>query len=69
MEEEKIVGKGAVCKCPHHKTMSWFLILVGLDFLLGAVGILTAGFVSITWPILVIILGCMKMVRCNCCSK
>jgi hypothetical protein len=69
MEEEKMAGKGMVCKCPHHKAMPWFLILVGLDFLLGALGVLTASFVSITWPILVIILGCVKMARCGCCSK
>jgi hypothetical protein len=58
-----------VCKCPHHKAMPIILILIGLDFLFGAVGVLTMGFVSITWPILLIILGCIKMARCGCCSK
>jgi len=69
MEEEKIVGKGMVCKCPHHKVMPVILVLIGLDFLLGAIGVLTMSFVSITWPILLIILGCVKMVRFGCCSK
>jgi hypothetical protein len=68
MEETKIVGKGMTCKCPHHKVMPIIIILIGVDFFLGAVGVLTAGFVSVTWPILLIILGCVKMVRCGCCS-
>jgi len=69
MEETKIVGKGPTCNCPHHKVLPVMLVLIGLDFLLGAIGVLTANFVAITWPILLIILGCVKMVRCGCCSK
>jgi len=49
--------------------MPWIIILIGLDFLLGAVGVLAASFVSITWPILLIIIGCVKVARCGCCSK
>ena len=62
-------GKGMVCKCPHHKAVPALIILIGLDLLLGAVGILTASFVGITWPILLLLIGCFKMVRCGCCSK
>ncbi len=69
MEEEKMAGKGMVCKCPHHKAFAWLIILIGVDFLLRAMNVLTAGFVSITWPILLIIIGIMKVVRCGCCSK
>ncbi len=69
MEEEKIVGKGMVCKCPHHKVIPWLVILIGVDFLLGAVGVLTWSFVDITWPIILIIGGVMKLGMCKCCSK
>jgi len=69
MEEEKMHGKGMVCNCPHHKVIPWLIILIGADFLLGAVNVLTWGFVNITWPILLIIGGVVKLVRCNCCSK
>ena len=69
MENEKIVGKGPVCKCPHHMVVPIIIILIGLDFLLGAVGTLSAMFVAVTWPILLIIVGAVKMVRCGCCSK
>lgn len=62
-------GKGMVCKCPHHMMMPWLIILIGVDFLLGALGVLTWNFVDITWPILVIILGIGKLVRCGCCGK
>ena len=69
MEGENMQGKGMVCKCPHHKAMPIILVLIGLDFLLGALGVLTMMFVSISWPILLIILGCVKMMHCGCCSK
>ena len=62
-------GKGMVCKCPHHKAMPWLLILIGLDFLLGAMGVVSMGFVGVTWPILLIVVGIVKVVRCNCCAK
>ena len=69
MEEGKMEGKSMVCKCPHHKVVPWVVILIGVDFLLGAVGVLTWSFVNITWPILLIIAGIMKLGMCKCCSK
>jgi hypothetical protein len=69
MDGENTQGKGMVCKCPHHKAMPWLLILIGLDFLLGAIGVLPMGIVGIIWPILLIIIGIVKVARCNCCSK
>jgi len=56
---------GKTCSCTHHKVKPWLVILLGLDFFLGAVGVLTMGFVSITWPILLIIWGCTMF--CGCC--
>jgi hypothetical protein len=60
---------GMTCKCPHHKIMPILVILFGLDFLLFATGTLSGMFVSVSWPILVIIAGCMKLFKCGCCSK
>jgi hypothetical protein len=70
MEESHVMpGKGMTCKCPHHRMIPWIVILIGLDFLLGATMVLTWTFVDITWPILLIIAGIVKLVRCSCCSK
>jgi len=60
---------GMACRCPHHKVMPILVILFGLDFLLGTVGTLTWGFVNVSWPILVILAGCMKLVKCGCWAK
>ena len=60
-------AEGKMCGCGHHKVTPWLVVLFGLDFFLAAVGVLTWGFVNVTWPILVIIAGCTKM--CGCCSK
>lgn len=69
MEESHIAGTDKVCKCPHHKMVPWIIILIGIDFLLGAVNVLTGTFVAVTWPILVIIAGVVKLNRCACCTK
>jgi uncharacterized membrane protein len=59
------------CRCGHHKVIPILIILVGLEFLLAQVNVLTWGFVDVTWPILVIIVGCMKLFKgsCKCCGK
>jgi UPF0716 family protein affecting phage T7 exclusion len=58
---------GKTCGCKHHGVFAWLIILLGLDFLLAAIGVLTPGFVAVTWPILLIIAGCTKL--CKCCGK
>ena len=64
-------GKKMVCKCPHHKVIPVLVILFGLLFLLGALEIVTSGFVMLVWPILVIIAGFQKWAEkshmCKCC--
>ena len=65
---EKMEGKGKVCGCMHHMVLPTLVVLIGLDFLLGALGVLTMGFVMISWPIIVIIAGIKMFVRCDCCS-
>lgn len=56
-----------MCKCNHHKMFSWLVVLFGLTFLLGDLNVLTAGAVSVIWPVLIIIAGVGKM--CKCCHK
>ena len=69
MEQKDHMMQGKTCKCGHHKVFPIIVILFGLEFLLAAVGVLTWSFVAVTWPILVIIVGFMKLMRCNCCAK
>ena len=61
MEGEK------TCKCVHHKVMPWCIILIGLSFLLLQLNVLTAYAVGIIWPILLIIIGVKKLMKCGCC--
>ncbi len=60
-----------MCKCPHHKIIPLAILLIGLAFLLQAFGVLSMMTVAIIWPILLIIIGLMKLTRgmCKCCSK
>jgi hypothetical protein len=62
---------GKTCNCPHHKVLPILTILVGADFLLGALGIFTWWFVDIIWPILLIIAGFtwMNAGKCGCCDR
>ena len=61
MEDKK------VCKCMHHKLLPWGLVLIGLSFLLMQLNILSAYYVGIIWPILLIAIGVEKLMKCNCC--
>ena len=58
------------CGCPCHKVPGVLIALIGFTFLLGALNVLSARAVEITWPILLILLGLKKMFRgmCKCCS-
>ena len=58
---------GKVCKCKHHKLVPLCIALIGLVLLLGQLNILTAGAVGIIWPVLLIVIGVVKMVKCKCC--
>ncbi len=61
--------QGKVCKCPHHKMMPILVILFGLVFLLGNMGVLSWALVGLVWPVLVIAAGGMKLAKgmCKCC--
>lgn len=64
-------GNGMVCRCPHHKMVPLLVVLFGLAFLLEALGTLSASFVNIAWPVLVILAGGMKLMKgmCKCCAN
>ncbi len=63
------MDKSKMCSCPHHKVVPGLVVLLGLLFLLQALNVLTASFVGLAWPVLVIIAGVMKMSQnmCKCC--
>jgi hypothetical protein len=61
---------GGMCKCPHHKAIPLFIVLIGVVFLLQALGMITAQFAGIAWPVLIILIGLQKMFAgmCKCCA-
>ncbi len=58
------------CSCPCHKVVGLFIALIGLTFLLGALGVVSARTVSILWPFLVMLAGIQIVFRnkCKCCT-
>ena len=62
-------GQGKTCKCMHHSVVPILITLLGLDFLLGNWGTLTPAFVAGSWPILLTLIGVMKLTsrKCTCC--
>lgn len=54
-----------------HKMVPVYLVLIGVAFLLQALGVLSASLVAVVWPILLILIGVQKMMgsRCGCCGK
>lgn len=62
---------GPACKCVHHQMVPLFIVLIGLTFLLQAFGVLSDYFVSLAWPILLILIGLQKMFgrMCKCCPR
>ena len=63
--------QGTKCGCGHHMAKPVLLLLFGLDFLLGALGVFTSNFVQVTWPIIVILIAIMMMMgrKCKCCAE
>jgi len=58
---------GKSCKCPHHMIMPIAIILFGLSFLLTNLGVMTVAANNIVWPVIVILVGLKKTMRCKCC--
>ena len=68
---EGMGGMCGMCKCPHHKIFPLCVTLIGLAFLLQALGLMAASTVAVAWPVLLIIIGLMKMSSgmCKCCAE
>ena len=64
-------GKKCGCCCPCHMMKGFLVILFGLTFLLGTFEVLSQHWVSIIWPILVMLAGGFSMMKgkCKCCSS
>ncbi len=64
------MNSAAACSCVHHKVVPVLIVLLGLTFLLQACNVLTVAFVTIAWPILVIVIGLVKLKSGSCrCYK
>ena len=71
MDNMQNMGQGGkmVCKCNHHHVVPVAIILIGVAALLGSLNILSMWAVSIIWPVLLIVIGVMKLMgrKCKCC--
>ncbi|HYD93243.1 MAG TPA: hypothetical protein VEB18_02175 [Candidatus Paceibacterota bacterium] len=59
------------CKCTHHAIAPVAIVLIGLDFLGHAAGLISDTFLSLSWPALLVIAGLVKLAGhdCRCCAK
>jgi hypothetical protein len=64
--EGKKDGKMMACGCMHHKVVPCCIILIGLAVLLINLNMYVFA-MSIIWPILLIVIGLQKMMKCGCC--
>ncbi len=72
MENEGKMGGGAnVCKCPHHKMVPLLIFIIGLLFFLNAINVVTTSALTMLWPVAVMLVGLMKMMKrkCKCCNQ
>lgn len=62
--------QGGMCSCPHHKIGPLAIFLIGLVFLLQALGVISMELTNLLWPILLMVMGLMKMSggMCACCG-
>ena len=63
--------EGNVCSCSHHKVVPFMIVLIGLAFLLQALGIIGSMLVAFLWPVFLIIAGLAKLGSrgCRCCAS
>lgn len=63
-------SKDCAAKCKCHKAGPLLFVLIGVAFLLGALGYVSQDTVDVVWPILLILLGLKKMCggMCKCCD-
>lgn len=68
-------GAGGVCapkcRCPHHKMVPLFIILIGLVFLAKGLGWLAPATADLLWPIGLVLVGLQKILGglCKCCCQ
>jgi hypothetical protein len=64
-------GGEKMCNCPHHKFFPFAVLVVGVLFLLQALGVALGNWFNIVWPILLILWALKKMSKgsCKCCDK
>ena len=48
---------GTICRHPRHRAVPILAIIIGLEFFLAEIGVLTWEFVNVTWPLLLIVAG------------
>lgn len=58
------------CRCLHHLVAPAAIVLIGLDFLANALGLVSDSLLSLTWPALLVVAGVMKLAGqgCRCCK-
>ena len=61
--------KSRKCNCWHHKIAPGAIALIGVVFLLNALGVMSGETTAIIWPILLIVAGGTKAFEryCTCC--
>ncbi len=75
VKKPKNMTNGSICKCQCHKFKKVFtgafFIALGLIFLLYRLNYLSDAFTGLAWPLLLILLGVVMLMRgcCNCCDK
>lgn len=60
------MNSAPACQCGHHKIVPILVVLFGLTFLLEHLGVFTASFTDIAWPVLVILVGLVKVRSGGC---
>jgi hypothetical protein len=60
------MNTASACRCGHHKVFPIIVILFGLLFLLEQLGVFTAAFTDLAWPVLVILAGLVKLKSGSC---
>jgi len=62
--------EGKKCSCLCHKMFPLLVVVVGVDFLLGNLGIISIRLMNIIWPIILILIGLQKLFssKCKCCT-
>ena len=66
-----MASKEEKCGCPCHRSMGVLVVLFGLTFLLGTLGVISSRTMNIAWPIIVMLAGLKKTMRgmCKCCAE